>query len=58
MLNNLALIGIVIIVFWIAAIGYYIYTSRQQKELTNEIEEIREILDDSENGSELDVDNE
>jgi DNA-binding GntR family transcriptional regulator len=56
MLNNLALIGILIIVLWIAAAAYYLYTSRQQKELTSEIEEIREILEKSENGNEENVD--
>jgi flagellar basal body-associated protein FliL len=56
MLNNLTLIGIVIIVLWIAAAAYYLYTSRQQKELASEIEEIREILDRSDDGSEPNID--
>jgi DNA-binding GntR family transcriptional regulator len=56
MLNNLALLGIIIILLWIAAAAYYIFTSRQQKELSSEIEELREILDKTENGSEANVD--
>ena len=56
MLNNLALLGIIIIVLWIVAAAYYLITSRQQKELASEIEEIREILDETGNGSEANVD--
>jgi hypothetical protein len=43
-LNNLTLIGIGIIVFWILAAGYYFYVSRQQGDLSKEIENLREML--------------
>jgi len=32
-------------VLWLAAIGYYFYTSRQQNEISEEIDQLREMLD-------------
>jgi hypothetical protein len=46
--NNLTLIAIGIIVFWIIAIAFYFYVSREQEEIAADIEELREILDGNE----------
>jgi hypothetical protein len=31
-------------VLWLAAIGYYLYTSRQQEAISHEIDELREMV--------------
>ncbi|MDX1615960.1 MAG: hypothetical protein R3300_16725 [Candidatus Promineifilaceae bacterium] len=46
MLENLTLLAGLIIGLWIVAVGYYFYVSRKQKELSEEIDELREMLDD------------
>jgi preprotein translocase subunit YajC len=43
-LDNLTLIAVFIIVLWLAAIGYYIYLSRQQRELADEIQKLRDLV--------------
>jgi hypothetical protein len=43
-LENLTLIALFLIVIWLAAIGYYFYTSRQQKAISQEMDELREML--------------
>jgi hypothetical protein len=45
-LSNLTLVALFIIVLWLAAIGYYLYTSRQQSGISQEIEELRDLLGD------------
>jgi hypothetical protein len=45
-LNNLTLIALFLIVLWLAAIGYYVYTSRQQNSISREIDELKEMLGD------------
>ncbi len=45
-MDNLTLIALFIMVLWLAAIGYYFYTSRQQDTISKEIEELREMLGD------------
>ena len=46
-MGNLTILAIIIILFWLAAIGYYFYVSRRQDELSEEIDELREALDES-----------
>lgn len=45
-LDNLTLLAVVIIVFWMAAMAYYIYTSRQQQEIRKELQGLRSMLDE------------
>lgn len=48
MLENLVVVAVVIIVLWLGAMGYYLFVSRQQNELADEIEKLREQLDKAE----------
>ena len=43
-MDNLVLIAIIIILLWLAAIGYYFYLSRQQRDLADEIQKLRDML--------------
>lgn len=45
MLENLTLLAVVIIVFWLGALAYYFYTSRQQTEIREDLDDLREKLD-------------
>ena len=45
MFSNLLIITIVVIVFWLAATAYYLYTSRQQESLEKEIVSLQAMLD-------------
>jgi preprotein translocase subunit YajC len=49
-MDNLTLIAIVIIVVWLFALGFYFYISRQQKDIVEDMDELRESLDESEDG--------
>ncbi len=51
-MDNLTLVAILIIVLWLAAIGYYFYTSRQQDNISDELDELREMLGDENESSE------
>lgn len=51
-MNNLALLGSGIVLLWIIALGFYFYTSRQQKSISEEIENVRELLEESEDNPE------
>ena len=57
MLSNFSLLAVIIIFLWLSAFAYYLYVSRQQRSLADELEELRqlmrEVLDDEVNGSEL-----
>ena len=46
MLDNLTLLAIVIIVVWAATLVFYFYTSRQQKDIREELEEVRALLEE------------
>lgn len=46
MLDNLTLLAVVIIVFWLGALAYFFYTSRQQKEIQEELDILRDMLED------------
>lgn len=53
-MDNLVLIAVIIILMWLAAIGYYIYLSRQQRNLADEIRRLREMLGNSQEEGESD----
>ncbi|MGD2049220.1 MAG: hypothetical protein PVH03_06980 [Chloroflexota bacterium] len=44
-MNNLTLIGLLIILLWLVAYGYYLYVSRKQRDISAEIDELRDKLD-------------
>jgi Tfp pilus assembly protein PilO len=41
------LVTVIIFVMWLAAMGYYLYASRQQADLENQVEQVQELLDGS-----------
>lgn len=45
-MNNIAILGLGISVLWIFALGFYFYVSRQQRRISDEIDELRQELDD------------
>jgi hypothetical protein len=47
-MDNFVLIAVIISVLWIAAIAFYLYTVRQQGEMVESIDELREKLDEVE----------
>lgn len=48
MFSNLTLLAILILVLWAGAFAYYFIVSRQQQDLSKEIETLKELLEDSE----------
>lgn len=50
MFENLTLIAIIIIVAWVVTLAYFFYTSQQQGEIREELEELRQRLDEKERG--------
>lgn len=48
MLDNLVLVAVVIIILWLGAMAFYFYISRQQRDLAEEIEKLRDQLDEME----------
>lgn len=48
MLDNLTLLAVIISVFWLGALGYYFYTSRQQDEIRADLDALRAKLDELE----------
>lgn len=46
MLDNLTLLALVIIVVWAATLAFYFYTSRQQKEIREELEAVEALLEE------------
>lgn len=46
-MDNIALIGVIILVMWLIAIGYYFIVSRQQRSLAEEIKSLRDLLEES-----------
>lgn len=47
-MDNVIILAVVIIVMWLAVMGFYFYTSRQSRKLEEEINELRSILDEGE----------
>jgi Zn-dependent protease with chaperone function len=50
MFDSLIVVAILIIVLWLGAMAYYLFVSRQQSDLADEIEKLREQLDEIEEG--------
>ncbi len=48
MFENLTLVIVLIVVFWLGTIGFYLYTSRQQREIVDDLERLNEKLDRTE----------
>jgi hypothetical protein len=48
MFENLTLVIVLIAVLWLGAYGYYLYTSRQQKDIINDLERLNKKLDETE----------
>lgn len=48
MFENLLLLTILIFVLWLGAFAFYLFTSRQQKNIADEIERLQQKLDESE----------
>ncbi|WP_420630808.1 hypothetical protein [Candidatus Leptofilum sp.] len=48
MFENLTLLIIIISLFWVGAFGFYIYTSRQQKSIGDDINRLHNLLDEAE----------
>ncbi len=46
MLDNLMNVGIIISIMWMGLIAFYVYTSRQQKGIQEDIEALEAMLDD------------
>lgn len=49
MFDNLLIIAIVIILFWVAALAFYLITSRKQIDLEKRIQSLNEMLDQTNN---------
>lgn len=48
MFENLLMVGIVIAIFWVACFAFYLYTSRQQRQIAAQIEALKSRLGKSE----------
>ena len=48
MFENLTLVIILIVILWLGAFAYYLYTSRQQKNLADKVEQLEKRLDEAE----------
>jgi len=47
MFSNILLVTVIIFVLWMAVMGYYLYTSRQQDSLEDQVGAVQKLLDDS-----------
>ncbi len=48
MFENLTLVIVFIAILWLAAYGFYLYTSRQQKDIVDDLERLNKKLDEAE----------
>lgn len=48
MFENLTLVVVLIAVLWLGAYGFYLYTSRQQKDIVDDLERLNKKLDEAE----------
>ena len=48
MFGNLTVVAVVIIAMWFLAVGLYLYSSRQNKSISQEIDAVSNLLDESE----------
>lgn len=46
MLDNLTILAVVIIVFWLGALAFYFYTSRQQRSIRDDLDALRGRLEE------------
>ena len=44
-MENYLLIAIAVIAIWVASFGLYLYTSRQQRDLQEELDAVKQSLD-------------
>ena len=51
-MDNLTLLGILITVVWLLVFGYYFYVSRQQREIIDDVDELKGLLESREHGEE------
>lgn len=49
MFDNLLLTSVLIIILWVGGFIFYLYTSRQQRLLQEEVETLKQMLDEDEN---------
>jgi Tfp pilus assembly protein PilO len=47
MFSNIVLVTAVIFVLWLVAMGYYLYSSRQQESLEDQVEAVQNLLDNA-----------
>jgi hypothetical protein len=47
-MDNFVLVAVIVSVLWIAAIAFYFYTVRQQRDIVEDIDELRDKLDEVE----------
>ena len=47
MFSNIWLVTGIVFVLWLGVMGYYLYSSRQQESLENQVEAVQKLLDDS-----------
>lgn len=52
MLDNLNLLAVLIIALWAAAIAFYFYMSRQQTAIREDLERLRAMLEEENEGPE------
>ncbi|MCB8926383.1 MAG: hypothetical protein H6652_12240 [Ardenticatenaceae bacterium] len=45
MFDDLNLLIVIISLFWLGAFGFYLYTSRQQETIADEVEQLQKKLD-------------
>jgi RsiW-degrading membrane proteinase PrsW (M82 family) len=45
MFSNILLVTAVVFVLWLVAMGYYLYASREQESLEDQIEAVQNLLD-------------
>ena len=50
MLDNLTLLALIIIAVWAVTFIFYFYTSRQQKEIREELDALRSLLNEEGKG--------
>lgn len=51
MFENLTLLIVLIVVIWVGAFGYYLYTSRQQKKIADDLAKLQKKLEEDEKRS-------
>jgi cell division protein FtsL len=47
MLDSLPVLALIIIIFWVTLLGYYLYLSRKQYDLRQDIKKLRSLLQES-----------